>query len=432
MKRLVLFLVITLIAMHLSAQLSPSAQLPPPDSTEQIVSGRTNSPGQLHKPYVIMISADGFRWDLADRYHAANLLRLRSGGIAAAMMTPSYPSVTFPNHYSLATGLYPSHHGLVDNTFYDPKKGRGYRISDRVAVRDSSWYGGIPIWVLAEQQQMVTASFFWVGSEAAVAGIRPTHFFYFNDKISMDSRLATVKAWLTLPEDQRPHLLLFYMSQVDHAEHYHGPISKETEEAVRLVDDIVGRMARMTDSLHLPVNYIFVSDHGMAAIDTLHGLTLPASIDTTKFLVSGSETLQHLYARDKRDVAVQYAALKKEKPEGWNIYLPDQTPARWHYTNKDDRYSRMGDILLTAVYPRMLYLRNRRLIPGEHGFDNAIADMGATFYAWGPAFKQGITIPAFDNVHVYPLIAQILGLALPPDIDGDPKVLNESLRPSNH
>ena len=419
MQRTFLFFLILYLAAGAYAQ----------DSTQQVVPGRTNSAEQQRKPYLIMISADGFRWDLADKYHAANLIALRQGGVAAEKMIPSYPSVTFPNHYSLATGLYPSHHGIVNNAFYDPKKGRGYRISDRTAVRDSSWYGGIPIWVLAERQQMVSASFFWVGSEAAVDGVRPTYFYYFNDRISMDNRLRTVKDWLLLPEDRRPHLILFYLSQVDHAEHLFGPDSKEAEDAVHLVDDIVGRMTRMVDSLGLPVNYIFVSDHGMAALDTLYaGISLPAAIDTTKFTVSGSETLVNLYAHDKADIAAQYATLKKEKPEGWDIYLPDGTPAHWHYTSGDDRYGRMGDILLVAKYPHMLYLRDHRVHPGEHGFDNLFLQMGATFYAWGPAFKKGLKISPFENVNVYPLVARILGLTLPEGIDGKPGVLKGTLR----
>ncbi len=401
----------------------------PPDTTQKVMPGRANSPEQLQKPYVIFISADGFRWDLADKYHATNLLSLRAGGVAADKMTPSYPSVTFPNHYSLATGLYPSHHGIVDNTFYDPKKGAGYRISDRNAVRDSSWYGGTPIWVLAEQQQMVSANFFWVGSEAAIQGVRSSYYYNFNDKIPMDTRLRAVKDWLTLPEAQRPHLILFYLSQVDHAEHTYGPESTQTEEAVHLVDDIVGRMTSMVDSLHLPVNYVFVSDHGMASIDTVKGgIEFPAIVDTMKFTVSGSETLRHLYAHDKKDITPMYEALKKAKLENIEVYLPDETPARWHYTSKDDRFGRMGDILLVAKHPHMFYARNHKLIAGEHGFDNAVSQMGATFYAWGPAFKQGLKIPAFDNVNVYPLIAHILGLTTPAGIDGRVEALEGVLK----
>jgi predicted AlkP superfamily pyrophosphatase or phosphodiesterase len=397
----------------------------PADTTQVVMPGRANSPKQEQKPYVIFISADGFRHDLADKYHATHLQALRATGVAATSMLPSYPSVTFPNHYSLATGEYPSHHGLVDNTFFEPAKNRGYQIRDRNAVGDSSFYGGTPIWVLAEQQKMVTASFFWVGSEAAVDGIRPTYWYHFNDKIAIDTRLKAVQHWLELPAAQRPHLITFYLSQVDHAEHLYGPDSKETEEAVHQVDDIMGRMTAMVDSLHLPVSYIFVSDHGMGAVDTLHPITPPV-VDTNKFIVRIGGTMIHLYAKDKADIPATYTALKKSAVT-YDVYLPDETPARWHYMEKDDRFHRIGDILLVAHFPLIFHERGR-VIPGEHGYDPAIPDMGATFYAWGPAFRQGMTIPSFENVNVYPLIAQILGLKITEPVDGSLQVLKGILR----
>jgi predicted AlkP superfamily pyrophosphatase or phosphodiesterase len=451
---------VVLLISGLFASLAASAQII--DSTQIVAPGRANSAAQQQKPYVIFISADGFRYDLADKYHATNLLALREKGVAAKAMRPSYPSVTFPNHYSLATGLYPAHDGLVDNTFFDPKKGRGYRISDRTAVEDSSWYGGVPLWVLAERQKMVSASFFWVGSETAVDGVRPTYYYRFNDKISVDTRLQAVKDWLTLPEDKRPHLILFYMSWVDHAEHLYGPDSKETEAAVHLVDDVMGRMTRMVDSLRLPVNYVFISDHGMAATDTAHGVLIPAAIDTSKFRLSIDGTMLHLYAKDKKDIPGLYKTLKAAAAQspsngaaanagsaatsgseaaanpanpnsssdpGFDVYYPNETPAYWHYRKSDDRYGRIGDILLVTHFPRVFVSPGHmHVIPGEHGYDNAIPDMGATFYAWGPAFHEHQVIDKFDNVNVYPLIAHILGLTISEPIDGSFKTLRGTLK----
>jgi predicted AlkP superfamily pyrophosphatase or phosphodiesterase len=395
------------------------------DSTQRVMPGRANSPQQQKQPYVIFISADGFRHDLADKWHATHLLDLRRQGAMTTSMTPSFPSVTFPNHYSLATGLYPSHHGLVDNAFYDVKKGSGYTIRDRTAVEDSSFYGGTPLWVLAEQQKMLSASFFWVGSEAAVEGVRPTYYYRFNDKISLDTRLQAVKDWLTLPEDRRPHLILFYLSPVDHAEHFFGPESKEAEEAVHIVDDCLFKMTRMVDSLHLPVNYVFVSDHGMAAVDTLHPVKVPV-IDSSKFIVAGGGTEIHLYAKDKKDIGPAYVALKKNA-DGFDVYRPEETPARWHYTDTDDRYRRLGDIILLSHYPRVFQGKGR-ILAGEHGYDNILPDMGATFYAWGPAIRPGVTVAPFENVNVYPLIAKILGLTISEKIDGNIGVLQPILR----
>jgi predicted AlkP superfamily pyrophosphatase or phosphodiesterase len=414
---------LTLLAGFLLFSMGVFAQAP--DSTQIVIPGRSNSPQQAQKPYVILISADGFRHDLADKYQATHLQALRAKGVAAVSMTPGYPSVTFPNHYSLATGDYPAHHGLVDNAFFDSQTNRFYGIRDSKAVTDSSFYGGTPIWVLAEQQQMLSASFFWVGSEAAVDGIRPSYYYRFNDKISPDTRLKAVKDWLTLPEAQRPHLITFYLSYVDHAEHFYGPDSREAEDAVHLVDDCIGRMTRMVDSLHLPVNFIFVADHGMATVDSLHPIDLPY-IDSSRFVVAFGGTMIHLYAKDQSAIGPAYVKLK-EFADGYDVYLPAETPTAWHYRIEDDRYNRIGDILLVAHYPRVFQGRNR--IPaGEHGYDPAISEMGATFYAWGPAFRKGMTIPAFDNVHVYPLIAKILGLNITEPIDGSEKVLDGILK----
>jgi predicted AlkP superfamily pyrophosphatase or phosphodiesterase len=415
--RFILVIGVVLMGVAASAQMT--------DSTQMVMPGRSNGARQEQEPYVIFISADGFRHDLADKYQATHLLALRAAGVAAQSMTPAYPSVTFPNHYSLATGLYPSHNGLVDNAFFDPAKDRRYAMSNRKAVGDSSFYGGTPIWVLAEQQKLLSASLFWVGSEAAIDGVRPTYYYRFNDKITLDTRLQAVKDWLTMPAAQRPHLILFYLSFVDHAEHLYGPDSKETEDAVHLVDDCIGNMTRMVDSLHLPVNYVFVSDHGMGAVDSLHPIAIPV-VDTSKFTSAFGGTMIHLYAKDKSAIAATCEALKKSA-DGYDVYLPDQTPAAWHYRVADDRYHRIGDILLVAHFPRVFHDRGR-MLAGEHGYDPTLPDMGATFYAWGPAFRQGVTIPAFENVNVYPLIAHILGLRIDQPIDGSLKVLKGTLK----
>ena len=398
------------------------------DLTQHVVPGRSNSTQQEQKPYVILISADGFRYDLADKYQAKNLQQLRGNGVAAKAMIPSYPSLTFPNHYTLVTGLYPSHHGLVDNSFYDKKRNESYRLGNRKAVEDSSWYGGTPLWVLAEQQQMVTASFYWVGSESAIKGVRPTYYYRYNDSIDIDTRIQAVKNWLTLPEDKRPHLITFYMPEVDHEEHFFGPDSKQAAAAVHFVDESIAKMVRMTDSLKLPVNYIFLSDHGMITVDTANLLPMPSAIDTTKFKVPDGDVLVHLYAYNAKDIQPTYAALKQQAVD-YDVYLANEIPARWHYGASDDLYQRIGDIILVPRAPKSFSFRkHRNSLLGKHGFDNALPEMQATFYAWGPAFKKQLKIDAFENVHVYPLIAHLLGLDITEKIDGELKVLKPILK----
>ena len=397
------------------------------DISQHIVPNRTNNKKQEKKPYVILISADGFRYDLADKYRAQNLIALRNKGVQAAYMLPCYPSLTFPNHYSIATGLYPAHHGLVDNSFYDKNKNSSYSIGKQKAVRDSSWYGGVPLWVLAEKNQMLSASFYWVGSEAAIGGVRPTYYYTYNEKIKIDDRLQVVKNWLQLPENKRPHFITFYFPEVDHAEHMYGVDSKQTEEAVHFIDKSVAKLNAMIDSLHLKVNFIFVSDHGMANIDTSHTLSMPGVIDTSKFIIEGGGVLLHLYAKDTNDILPTYNKLKAEA-KNFDVYLAANVPSKWHYRKVDDKYDRIGDIILVPHFPKVFQLSKRRPVPGVHGYDNYIKEMRATFYAWGPAFKKHKKIGGFENINIYPLIAEILKLDYTNKIDGRLSVLKQILR----
>ena len=395
------------------------------DSLQHINRHSKNDINQQQKPYVILISADGFRHDYATRFKAEHLLEYSQNGVSANSMIPSYPSVTFPNHYSLITGLYPSHHGLVANSYYDRKRQDKYQMSDKAKVRDGSWYGGVPLWVLAEEQEMISASMFWVASEAEIRGKRPTYYYDYNEQISAKRRIEVVKEWLSLPEDRRPHLITFYLSEPDHSGHTYGPESSNTEHAVKMVDSIVYRLTEAVKSTGLPVNFIFVSDHGMTSVDRNHPIAIPEVIDHDKFIVSASGTLVNLYAKNSDDIDYVYKELKKTEKD-YKVFLKSDVPPNLHYSASDDEFDRIGDILLFANWPRVF--SDKKPGAGYHGFDpNKVKDMHATFFAWGPAFKSNVKIPSFENVNVYPLIARLLGLNLTEGIDGDINVLSDIL-----
>src|SRR5271167_3792636 len=177
-----------------------------------------NTQAQQAKHYVVLVSLDGFRYDYAKKYDAKNLLSFaKQGASAPDGMVPAYPSITFPNHYTLVTGLYPEHHGIVANSFYDPARKESYAYTDPKAATDGTWYGGTPLWVLAEKQGMRAASFFWPGSEAEIQGKRPSYYLTFDDKFPDEKRVDQIIAWLRLPPGQRPHFITLYYSNVDHA-----------------------------------------------------------------------------------------------------------------------------------------------------------------------------------------------------------------------
>ena len=393
------------------------------DTTEQVIQGRINSPLQQQKPYVILISADGFRHDFAEKYNAENLLQLRKKGATAAFMTPSFPSLTFPNHYTIVTGLYPAHHGLVDNSFFDQRRKLNYTMSDKKMVADPYWYGVTPLWVLAEQQNMIAASFYWVASEAPIQNLAPTYHYIYNEAISIESRINKVKQWLALPEEKMPHLISFYFPEVDHAAHTYGPDSKETAEAVKFVDKSIGELNAIADASGLLVNFVFVADHGMTKVEHQNTIRYPASIDPAKFSHNNGSAVLQLYAKDASVISDMYSQLKKEATD-YDVYLKDEIPERFHYRSADDWFNRIGDILLVARPPKIFSREGRPTSPGKHGYDPAHPDMHASFQAWGPAFKKGITIEGFENIHVYPMIATILGLNYDASkIDGKKEIL---------
>lgn len=397
------------------------------DTLQQIIPNRLNSEASQKKPYVILISADGFRHDLAAIYQANNLLRLSKEGVRASAMQPVFPSLTFPNHYSIITGMYPAHNGLVGNSYYDRERKDIYKMSNKQMVRDGSRYGGIPLWVLAEKNNLVSASFFWVGSEANIANTLPTYYYNYTEAFGFDRRLQILKEWLQLPEDKRPHFITFYFPEVDHAEHRYGVNSKETEEAVHFVDASIGKMDSMCRTLDLPINFVFLSDHGMTNSDTTNTFPLPKAIDTAKFIIPFDGTMAMLYAKNQDDIKSTYKALKIEAAGRYKVYTRNNMPKRFKYNLKNDTYNRISDIILFASPPKVFSFGGGKSI-GRHGYDNKLPDMQASFMAWGPAFKTNYTIGNFSNVNVYPLIAEILQLPIDFKIDGKLKVLKPILK----
>lgn len=235
---------------------------------------RRNSEKHDDKPYVILISADGFRNDYFDRFELSFLSEMKNQGVFGEML-PSFPTVTFPNHYTLVTGMIPAHHGLIGNNMYDRKMDSFYSLRNKDAVQDGRWYGGIPLWSLAESQDLLTACFYWPGSEAKIAGYRPSYYFPYAETKKVEDRIQKMKDWLDLPKEKRPHFLTFYLPQIDQAGHRFGPESLETEYAAKFVDEALRKLSQELEKTKLDIIYVFVSDHGMATVDLEKPLLIP-------------------------------------------------------------------------------------------------------------------------------------------------------------
>jgi len=410
-------LVLILAAFVCCAQsIAPVIEVPNPPNAE----------AQLSKPYVVLVSLDGFRYDYAQRYGAKHLLALAARGASASKgMLPVFPSLTFPNHYTIVTGLYPDHHGIVANSFYDPARKEKYSVSDPKTTVDGSWYGGTPLWQLAEIQGMRSASFFWPGSEAEIQGKRPSYYLAYDDKFPDEKRVEQVLAWLRLASALRPHFITLYYSNVDHAGHAFGPDAAETGDAVRHVDAMIGKLTDGIAMLGLAVDLIVVSDHGM---ETSQGgwIALDKWADLAQFETSGSL----LYAKSESDAEKVYKSLL-DVSDKFKVYRREKVPKSLHFNSN----SREGDpvVVPTGPFAIVAHAPGNLSAPvrGVHGYDPAtMPSMKAIFYAAGPDIRAGVNVPPFENIHLYPLIAEILGLRIGP-VDGQLPVLQVVLKKSN-
>lgn len=374
------------------------------------------------RPYVVLVSFDGFRYDYVDKYDLPNFKKMIEEGTSAEAMIPSFPSKTFPNHYTLVTGLYPGNHGLVDNAFYDSVTNEFYASKKKDLVQNRFYYGGTPLWQLVQKHGMKSASYFWIGSEANVAGSYPDHFEIYNQAVPNIDRIGAVMKWLKMPVNDRPHFISLYFSVIDNITHEYGPDSPEAKEALLHADDLLGEIRREIAQLDFPVNLIVVSDHGMYPmengqekyIDILKKFTLPE--ESVQVVNNGSHI--HLYCTGHvRDSLYQLAVARQDH---YQVYLRGNTPQEWHYNNN----YRIGDILFVAE-PGYTFTKNTSDNPGygSHGYDPyCTSEMKAIFYASGPDIKQNYAIPEFQNIHVYPLIAYLLGIEVT-NIDGSLDVL---------
>lgn len=390
---------------------------------------------QKQLPYVVLVSFDGFRHDYVHRYNAPEFQKFIAKGSKAEALIPSFPSKTFPNHYTIVTGLTPGHHGLVDNSFYDRARNTTYGMRESDKVVDGYYYGGVPLWQLAKQYGVKSASYFWVGSEMSDEARRPDYYYPFNDTINPMIKVNQVIDWLKLPEAKRPHLITLYFSSPDHEGHDFGPWGEETKHAVLRADTLLGELMKGIESTRLPVNVIVVSDHGMYEIklDVEHSIFIDELLNRKDKSVrySNGGTQLHLYLNQPEKKDSLYTALKINE-RNYNVYRKGEFPSHWKY-----EHDRVGDLLVEAkpgYYirggTREQFLKNGHIgeMRGVHGYDpEVITDVHGIFYAQGPNIKSGVTIAPFQNIHIYPLISKILGLPIPP-IDGKAEVLDSLYR----
>ncbi|HQR36398.1 MAG TPA: ectonucleotide pyrophosphatase/phosphodiesterase, partial [Blastocatellia bacterium] len=344
-------------------------------------------------------------------------------------------SLTFPNHYAIATGLYPDHNGIVANNIYAPEFNETFSMSKKEEVQNGRWWLGEPIWVTAEKQGQRAGAFFFPGTEAEIAGKRPSIWKPFDDNFPNFERVDTILSWLDKPQTERPTMITLYFSDVDHGGHDAGPDSENVKEAIARVDQ---SLSRLVDGLKARgifdrVNLIIVSDHGMLRVDPRNVVVLDDYFDLKQAQqVAWNGQMVHIFPKPGTEEAI-YASLKAKAPHV-AVYRKKEIPARFHYGTSN----RIGEIVVMAEEGWSLSSRDRfRPVQpsadgsvkskGSHGFDNQLESMRALFVAHGPAFKRAQLVEPFANVDVYNVMAKILKLKPAPN-DGNKATVKALLR----
>ena len=390
-------------------------------AAEPAGTGGFNAPDRADDPYLLLVSIDGFAWDYMSLYPTPALDRIAAAGVRAESMRPVFPSLTFPNHYSIATGLYPSEHGIVHNHFPDEARESWYHLWDRDAVEDGRWYGGEPIWVTAEKNGLVSAAFYFVGTEAAIQGVPPSHRHSFDPSVPGSERVAQVEEWLRWPADRRPHLITLYFEHADTAGHDFGRGSPELAAAVAEVDANIGRLLDAIDELGMSddVNVLIVSDHGQAGyVNPAEAFVLRKYIDVEGLEIVDGGAYAWIYQQQpdrERALAIR-DAINANWANGRAV-LRDEAPADWRVTGNP----RFPEIFVVPEPGHAVVADEEsleRLKKGDHGWEPSDRNMHGIFLAKGPALPQGQLIGEVSAVEVYALMLELLQIEGPPPGSG--------------
>lgn len=377
---------------------------------------------QPHRSYspLILISIDGYRADYFERGLSPRLAALAADGVRAQALKPAFPTLTFPNHYTIVTGLFPDHHGIVNNRMFDPASGKHFLHSDRQLAADPLWWGGEPLWVGVQRQGKRAATMFWPGSDVQIDGVRPQYWKAYDKTVDPAARVDQVLSWLDLPATQRPDLITLYFEQVDHAGHDHGPDSPEVDAALREIDAALGKLINGLDARRIAgdTNLVVVSDHGMSSTSENRIIILDDVVAAGAAEIVNSGVLAGLTPKAGHEREVESAVLVPH--DHMRCWRKSGVPAHLHYGANP----RIPALLCLADDGWLIDTRgslgdpHHHTSPGEHGYDNDDPAMRALFVAHGPAFRRGLVVPEFDNVDVYPLLTRILHITPAPN-DGD-------------
>ncbi|GLT98666.1 hypothetical protein SLE2022_161610 [Rubroshorea leprosula] len=372
---------------------------------------------KLEHPVVLLISSDGFRFGYQFKTPTPNIHRLIANGTEAETgLIPVFPTLTFPNHYSIVTGLYPAYHGIINNYFVDPYTGETFTM----ASHEPKWWLGEPLWETVANHGLKAATYFWPGSEVKKgAWTCPENFcMFYNGSVPFEERVDTVLSYFDLPGSEVPVFMTLYFEDPDHQGHQVGPDDPELTEAVARIDRIIGRLIDGLEKRGVfeDVSIIMVGDHGMVGTcdkklifldDLASWIEIPA--DWVQYY-SPLLAIRPPSGYAPSDVVTKMRegleSGKVENGKNLKVFLKEELPSRLHYAASDRIPPIIG--LIEEGFTVEQKRSNQKECGGAHGYDNAIFSMRTIFIGHGPQFARGQKVPSFENVQIYNLVTSIL------------------------
>jgi predicted AlkP superfamily pyrophosphatase or phosphodiesterase len=370
---------------------------------------------------VLLISIDGFRPDYLNKKNSPTLYKFAQQGVRALSLKPIFPSLTFPNHYTIVTGLYAEHHGIVGNEIRDPQDPKLHFTlgAPREVVNNPKWWLGEPIWITAQKQGLKSGILFWPGSEAPHQEMLPTYFQPYDQKITSKERVDLLLKWFDLPDDQRPQFFTLYFDTVDSNGHRFGPQSEEVKNAIKEVDAALSLLLSEVEKREKlkDLNILVVSDHGMVLMDPKKTIDISDILkDFPNVDKTGNSAVVGLFSSNKEEIN-QLQKKLIEKSKSYKVYKKENIPTRYHYQKSD----RIPDLLLVAkekvnIKTKVDFAPSKQSpYVATHGYDNTLKSMQASFFAKGPSFATQKVVPTLENVNLYELMCKILEIKPAPN-----------------
>ncbi|XP_074752439.1 ectonucleotide pyrophosphatase/phosphodiesterase family member 3 [Athene noctua] len=391
-------------------------------------------PAGFDLPPLILFSMDGFRAEYLQTWSSLlpNIEKLKTCGTHSKYMRAVYPTKTFPNHYTIVTGLYPESHGIIDNSMYDVNLNAHFSLSGTEKFKPS-WWKGQPVWLTAMYQNLKAGTFFWPGSDVPINGTYPTLYHVFNSSVSYEQRISGILKWLDYTKSERPDFYTLYIEEPDSSGHSFGPVSGGVIKALQVADQALGMLmdGLKQRNLHKCVNLIVLADHGMEMTYCRQLEYMTNYFNQIDFYIYAGPAARirarnvpnDYFAFDSEGIVKNLTC--KRSPQHFKPYLTPDLPKRFHYANniRIDKVHLLVDRQWLAVRDTTYTYCDG----GNHGYNNEFKSMEAIFLAYGPSFKEKTEVDAFENIEVYNLMCDLLHITPAPN-NGTHGSLNHLLK----